>query len=383
MSYQFTRSYRRYLGAACIVASLVFSMNAQSNDKAVKIQLDDKAHHTEDGFRNLHATSVRHSGRSLSWRDMRRGYAKMRAREKDTRNMGHLIPHTDADLHRIHHPQDEPQLTWIGHSTVLIQYRNINIITDPIFSSYCGPLSFVGPKRITKPAVAIKDLPRIDYVLISHNHYDHLDLASVRALGDTPFWLVPLGIKAWLQRAGINPERVLELDWWQDYREQEQLTITATPAQHWSRRGMRDYNRTLWVSWHLALDDFNLWFGGDTGYNSYQFVEIGERLAPADIALIPIGAYQPRDFMRTSHVDPHEAVLIFQDIKARSAIGIHWGTFTLSAEGLLAPMRDLQQATSVAELPPGTFEAPTLGRTFTVPPRGARKAPSSDALDGG
>ena len=326
-------------------------------------------HHTADGFRNLYSESRSSNRRRLSLKDMRRGFAMMREREQVNTAHAELVPKVEADLDAIHHPKEQPQITWIGHSTVLIQYQGINIITDPIFSGYCGPVAFLGPKRLTSPAINIKQLPHIDYVLISHNHYDHLDLATVRHLRNEPVWLVPLGIKAWLKRVGVKSERVVELDWWEAHHPQEHLTITATPAQHWSRRGINDYNRTLWGSWHVSLGKFNLWFGGDTGYNEHQFVAIGERLPQVDIALIPIGAYEPQNFMRISHISPREAVQIFQDIKARSAIGIHWGTFSLSAEPLLAPISDLEAAAQLANLKPEQFVAPVLGRTFTVTPK--------------
>lgn len=299
---------------------------------------------------------------------MRRFYAKMRAEEKKGLAQSHLVPRVNTNLENIHNPQELPQLTWIGHSTVLIQYQGINIITDPIFSGYCGPAAFLAPKRITPPAIDIKQLPPIDFVLISHNHYDHLDLATVRHLRNAPLWLVPLGIKAWLERVGVDAARVVELDWWEDYRVSSTLLFTATPAQHWSRRTLSDHNRTLWSSWHVSIDNFHLWFAGDTGYNEHQFVAIGERLPHADIALIPIGAYQPRQFMQTSHVNPYEAVKIFQDVKAHKAIGVHWGTFNLSAEGLLTPTKDLRTAVQAANLRTDQFEAPILGRTFTVLP---------------
>ncbi len=266
---------------------------------------------------------------------------------------------------------DNATVTWLGHSTVLIQHQGVNVLTDPMFSKYASPVSFAGPKRITAAAVAPADLPPIDVVVISHDHYDHLDTASVKALGDAPLYFVPLGLRQWFERKGVNPDRVVELDWWsqQDLEFRgTPLRITATPSQHFSGRSLTDRNKTLWAAWAIQWADFRVWFGGDTGYNSVQFQQIGQYLGPFDLGIIPIGAYKPRDFMRVVHVNPEEAVLIHRDIRARRSMGVHWGTFILSGEGVLAPARDLAAARLKYELDEQAFNVYAVGETRSYPP---------------
>ncbi len=323
------------------------------------------AHHGENGFLNIYDDPFAPFERMRLLRGMRM-WQKERKNFASWKDQGHLVPQVSADLDAIHSPGSAPQFTWVGHSTVLVQYRGINLLTDPIFSERCSPFSFLGPKRETPPALGIEELPPIDYVVISHNHYDHLDKPSVRALGDGPLWLVPLGFGTWFEEVGIDPARVREFDWWQSLDTGNAL-ITATPSQHWSGRGLRDRNKTLWASWHINIGAFSVWFGGDTGYNPYQFTEIGQRLPPADLAIIPIGAYLPRKFMRPSHVDPEGAVQIFEDIGARYAIGVHWGTFQLSGEAINAPIVDLATALRGKNLPADVFDAPLLGQTRSLP----------------
>lgn len=281
----------------------------------------------------------------------------------------------DADKHSI--PLASPALadesslgnatvTWIGHATVLIQHQGINVLTDPVFSDYASPVQWAGPKRVTKPALSASELPPIHAVVISHDHYDHLDVASIKALGNEPMYYVPLGIKAWLIDRGIHADRINEMDWWESstlVHAGQSVEITATPAQHFSGRGLNDGNSRLWASWGLAWSDFTAWFGGDTGYNDQQFVEIGERLGPIDFAVIPIGAYRPRWFMKVVHVDPAEAVLIHQDIGATQSMGIHWGAFILSAEEADEPPRALAEAMAQSNQAVERFDVFAVGET--------------------
>lgn len=199
------------------------------------------------------------------------------------------------------------QVSWIGHSTFLVQYLGVNILTDPIFSERSSPVSWAGPKRIIPPAISIQSLPSIDYVVISHSHYDHLDINSVNQLPGNPHFFVPLGLKEWFLEIGISTERVTELDWWDgEVKENGKLWIQATPSQHFSGRTPFNFNETLWASWMITLGDTKFWFAGDTGYNPHQFKQIGNQLGPVDLALIPIGAYSPRWFMKQQHVNPEE-----------------------------------------------------------------------------
>ncbi|HEY2188411.1 MAG TPA: MBL fold metallo-hydrolase [Caldimonas sp.] len=269
-----------------------------------------------------------------------------------------------------------PSVTWIGHATTLVQVGGINILTDPVFSERASPLSFLGPKRQVAPGIAIAELPHIDAVLVSHNHYDHLDEASVRAIaaqaGGPPLFVVPLGIRAWLADLGIA--HAVELDWWQSARIGA-VEIVFTPAQHWSGRSLTDRMATLWGSYAIFAPDFQVWFAGDTAY-SKDFADIHRHFAARqgagrgfDLALIPIGAYEPRWFMRPQHVDPTEAVQIHHDLAAERSIGIHWGTFELTDESLDEPPRALARAARQAGLADDAFTVLAVGATRTFAPR--------------
>ena len=323
------------------------------------------AHHADRGFRNPFSDTV--NGGVGNFLRM----ARMRF-------FSDAWPAYDPDRDRVPRATPVPAsgasanatVTWVGHATVLIQHQGINVLTDPMFSDRASPLSFAGPKRVTRPALALAELPRVDVVVISHNHYDHLDAATVEALGSGPVYYVPLGLRGWFERRGVDPGRVVEMDWW-DRRDhapgQHSLSVTATPSQHFSGRSLTDRNETLWASWSLAWDDFQVWFGGDTGYNDRQFREIGERLGEIDLGIIPIGAYEPRFFMRAVHVNPEEAVRIHQDIGAAASLAIHWGAFILSAEGVLTPPRALAAARAAAGVAESEFAAFAVGETRRYP----------------
>jgi N-acyl-phosphatidylethanolamine-hydrolysing phospholipase D len=276
----------------------------------------------------------------------------------------------------------EPAITWIGHATMLAQFGGLNFLTDPVFSDRVSPLSFVGPKRHVAPGVPLSALPHIDVVLISHNHYDHLDDASVRALnnqaGGAPLFIVPLGIKEWLAARGIV--NAVELDWWQSHpiaTAAGPVDVFLTPVQHWSGRGLNDRLATLWGGYAVFAPDFHLFFTGDTAY-SKDFADIRERFASRqrpedgggfDIALIAVGAYEPRWFMRDQHVNPAEAVQIHLDVKAKRSVGIHWGTFELTDEPLDQPPRDLAVARRDRGLADEDFFVLAIGETRKLPRR--------------
>ena len=275
-------------------------------------------------------------------------------------------------------PAMEPAATWIGHASMLVQLGGISLLTDPVFSERASPLSFAGPRRQGPAGIAAADLPRIDAVVISHNHYDHLDAASVRSLaaqaGGPPLFIVPLGVKAWFTDAGIDP--VVELDWWQSRRVGE-VEIVLVPAQHWSGRSFSDRMETLWGGYAVFAPDFHLFFAGDTGY-SKDFSDIHARFAARhggvgrgfDLALLPIGAYEPRWFMKEQHIDPVEAVQIHLDLAARRSIGIHWGTFALTDEALDEPPRALETARRQRGLADEAFTVMAIGETRRFPRRG-------------
>lgn len=232
-----------------------------------------------------------------------------------------------------------PSITWIGHATVLVQIEGVNILTDPQWSERASPVSWGGPRRLSPPGLRFEDLPRIDVVLISHDHYDHLDLDTVKRLAATydPLFLVPLGLKAWFAENGMT--RVEEMDWWQE-REYRALKFVCVPAQHFSQRTLTDANQRLWASWSVLSPERRFYFSGDTGYFTF-FKEIGQRLGPFDVAALAIGAYLPPEMMKFVHLTPEEAVQAFIDLKAGALLGIHWGTFDLTDEPLGEPPQRL------------------------------------------
>ncbi len=237
----------------------------------------------------------------------------------------------------------EPTVTWIGHATLLMQMEHVTFITDPIWSNRPSPVPVMGPSRFVAPGLAIDDLPPIDFVLISHNHYDHLDLPTLIALAnrsaDTTFF-VPLGNAELLRSKGI--ENVQELDWGETATV-EGATIHCLPSQHWSKRSLTDDHKALWSSWAVTGAERRFYFSGDTGYFA-GFEDIGNLLGPFDLAAVPIGAYEPRAMMRESHMNPEEAVQAAQDLQARRAIAMHFGTFDLSDEPLDEPPRRFKAA---------------------------------------
>jgi len=234
-------------------------------------------------------------------------------------------------------------VTWVGHATLLVQMDHVTFLTDPIWSNRPSPISFAGPRRFVSPGIALEDLPPIDFVVVSHNHYDHLDLPTLAALaerGPETRFLVPLGNGELLRRVGI--ERVEEFDWG-DSTQLGDLTIHCLPSQHWSKRGVRDDRKALWSSWAMSGPQRRFYFSGDTGYFD-GFSQIGETLGPFDLAAVPIGAYEPSKMMRESHMNPEEAVRAAIDLRAERAVAIHFGTFDLSDEPLDEPPRRFLEA---------------------------------------
>ncbi|MEI7798577.1 MAG: MBL fold metallo-hydrolase [Opitutaceae bacterium] len=256
-------------------------------------------------------------------------------------------------------------VTFIGHSTFLLQQANLNLLTDPIFSERASPLSWAGPKRVRPPALKLTELPRVQVVLISHNHYDHLDLPTLRWLAreHQPQFITTLGNKAWLNKHGLK--NVIELDWWQTHPATAELEVIGTPAQHFSARWPWDRCQTLWGGFALKTAAKSFYFTGDSGYN-HTFKEIGARLGPFDLALIPIGAYEPRWFMQPVHCTPEEAVRIHQDVGSRQSWAMHFGTFQLTDEGINDPAVALAAARIAHNLNPTDFTVPNFGETKWV-----------------
>ncbi|NDU87048.1 MAG: MBL fold metallo-hydrolase [Ferrovum sp.] len=277
------------------------------------------------------------------------------------------------DLKKLHTPAHTPQLTWVGHSTVLLQMDGLNLLFDPIFSEYASPFPPLGPKRYQPPGVALKDLPHIDVVMISHNHYDHMDLPSLRALahqkGGPPWFLVPLGDRHWfLENIGEHSlrTRVRELNWDQHATlmgNSGPVECHFDAVQHWSTRTLFDKDRTLWGSWAILSPDFRFWFSGDLGYSN-DTTDIGRKYGHFDLAAIAIGSYQPHWYMKPYHISPVESVKVLEEVHAQQAIGIHWGTFPLSDEGPDQAPQDLDIALMSAHIPFSRFFVLRPGQTY-------------------
>jgi len=254
---------------------------------------------------------------------------------------------------------------WIGHATYLLNSGGITILTDPVFSNRASPVRFAGPKRLIPPAMSLKELPRIDVITVSHNHYDHLDILSLKKLHDlnpSTIFLVPKGDKKLFIRKGIK--NVEEFLWWEDI-DIKGTKFTFTPVQHWSARGIRDRNKSLWGGWFIKSSERSLYHAGDTGY-SQDFNVTRKKLGSPDMAMIPIGAYDPQWFMSYSHVNPEEAVQISQDLGSRQSLAMHWGTFLLTDEEVLEPSVLLRKALQDKNLDKEYFMTLKPGEIFNL-----------------
>ena len=247
--------------------------------------------------------------------------------------------------------ENEMKCTWIGHATCLLQAGGFNILTDPVFSDRCSPVQWAGPLRYVPPACQIKELPPIHMVLISHDHYDHLDWNSILDLEThhKPIYACGLELGSWFtEGAGVPSERVVEFDWWQERTFfEDACRVKFVPVQHWSKRQIfNDTCRTLWGGFSVEIGGMRFFFNGDTGYSKELYDEIGDRCGPFDIAAIPIGAYQPREIVQIQHVDPDEAFLIHQQIRSKQSIGIHHATFILTDEPVKEPAERINKLSS-------------------------------------
>ena len=249
--------------------------------------------------------------------------------------------------------------TVVNHATVLIQTPQLNVLTDPIWSERCSPFQSIGPKRVRAPGIDFADLPPIDVVLMSHNHYDSMDIPTLEKLQNAfhPLILVGLGNKNFLRKMGI--ENVTELDWWQSLAIKE-TTFHFVPAKHFSGRGFFDRNRTLWGSFVIENASSKIYFAGDSGYTN-EFKLVRQRFPALDLAFLPIGAYRPREFMGPVHMNPDEAVKAHVDLGAKQSVGVHFGTFQLAAEGIDEPALDLRAALQKQEIPEEKFLVPEFG----------------------
>jgi len=248
---------------------------------------------------------------------------------------------------------------WLGHASFLLQGCGVSLLVDPVFSRICAPLPIPSLRRLVPPPCGLTDLPRIDAVMLTHSHYDHLDLPTLRALGKDVRLLVAEGHGAWLGRKGFHD--VHEVRWHESFSLTSNLRVTATPAQHFTARSFSDRNLAHWCGWRIDSSEGALWHAGDSGYCA-GFREIGERYGPVDFGMIPIGAYQPRHLMSPFHMNPDEAVEVFVETRCRRAVGMHWGTFRLTDEPMGEPPLLLERALCEKQLPSGSFDAGVVGK---------------------
>jgi len=263
------------------------------------------------------------------------------------------------------HDAGDFSVTFIGHATILLQICGLNIITDPLFSNRTSPVTFAGPKRVRKPGIALKDLPPIDFVFLSHNHYDHLDLAALSDLYDRfePVIITPLGNAAIIAKTG-RPHQIAEADWGDTIPLQDNLKVTLTPALHWSKRTFNDRNMALWCAFLLETPFGPIYFAGDTGYgNGSHFRAIKDQFGPVQLSLLPIGAYKPRWFMKPQHMNPDDAVKAHLDLESKQSIAIHHGTIQLTDEALDEPLQDLAIALENNAVDPMRFHVLDCGQS--------------------
>ncbi len=268
---------------------------------------------------------------------------------------------------------EAPLVTWLGHVSMLLQVAGLNVLIDPTLASHAGPLGRFGAPRRVPPPLTPEQLPRIDAVLVSHNHYDHLcsaTLKRLRAAGQNPRFIVPMGLKDWFVRRAMDS--TTELDWWESVELAPGVRVHFTPAQHWSRRSLNDTNASLWGGYLLewsrpdAAGPWRFLFPGDTGYSD-DFKAIRQRIGAVDFLALPIGAYLPRDFMKPMHVNPADAVQLMLDVQARQAMGVHWGTFALTQEAFDHPPRDLAAALAERGVPTERVWLMRHGETRAIP----------------
>ena len=262
---------------------------------------------------------------------------------------------------------DDIGLTWIGHSTVLVQAAGLNILTDPFLSQRASPMQWAGPKRVRPPGLGIENFPPIDVVLVSHNHYDHMDLPALRRIArdHRPHVVTPLGNARHIRKAGRHLE-IDELDWGGSIRHGG-IGFTLTPTLHWSKRGLFDTNRDLWGAFVIQTGAGMIYFAGDTGYGEGQtFRDVRAEFGPPRVSLLPIGAYEPRWFMRPHHMNPDEAVAAHLELGSRTSLAIHHGTVQLTDEAVDAPARALAGALALRGVDEASFLVPEVGEPILI-----------------
>jgi len=315
-----------------------------------------KTHHTKDGFRNRYPHPAKNSFWKWQWERWRKGVP---ADPKE----GYGFPVLKPDVAFLKTNREVETMTWLGHDTFLLQIGGLNIMTDPHLTGRASPFASVGPKRLVALPMTFEDLPHIDVVLVSHSHYDHLDRLTLKQLalqeGGPPRYLMGLKLQEWARKNGIP--NVSELDW-DDVVQLSGLAFQFVSVQHWSARTFWDRNKTLWGAWVIEHEGRRILFGGDFGY-SQDLADLGAKFGGFHLAMIPVGAYEPRWFMKTMHVNTDEAVSAHIDLRARYSVGMHWGTFRLTDERLDEPPAKLAQSLAHAGISQDTFFLMQHGET--------------------
>lgn len=295
-------------------------------------RMEMSAHYQDGRFFNLLPTPIASSG---NFYELAKEY--MLGGQQREPDIAPSIPQIEADIFQ--RSDDELAAIWFGHSTVFFEIGGVRLLTDPIFSARCSPVQWAGPKRFFEAPVTVDQLPSIHYVLISHDHYDHLDEQTIRALASkTELFLVPLGVGAHLEVWGVAPHQIVELDWWQEYKINSEDLLAFTPSRHFSGRRLTDRNKTLWGSWVIQIENKRFYFSGDTGYFP-GFAEIGERYGPFDTVFLEVGAFHPS--WATVHLGTQNAVKAMELLNSDTLFPVHWGTFNLALHGWTEPIEEL------------------------------------------
>lgn len=270
-----------------------------------------------------------------------------------------LLPEIKPDINEFSKSSQHTKIIWFGHSSILMNISGKKILFDPVFSETASPFSFM-VKRFQKPVLKLSELPEIDYIVISHDHYDHLDMETMKFFKDKKTgFIVPLGVGSHLRGWGIDPERITELGWW-DKTEKGNIDFIAAPSQHFSGRSLTQKNRTLWASWIIKSDNQKLFFSGDSGYDTH-FSEIGKKYGPFDMAFIETGQYNEK--WSTVHMLPHEAAQAYFDLEAKRYIPIHWGMFELALHSWFQPAYDIAKESDLRRI---NLITPLLGEIVTI-----------------
>jgi L-ascorbate metabolism protein UlaG (beta-lactamase superfamily) len=341
-----------------VIISVLFASGIHTTAQNKPAPPDLSDHYGPNGFHNIYPIPDRGFGAFFRWR---LGLFDKETPPIPSEEVPPYVPDiVSPDLNRIRHPDpDKIQVTWIGHSAFLIQVDGLNILTDPIFSERGSPVSFLGPKRQALPGVPFDSLPPIDAVIISHDHYDHLDAPTIKRLGNKPKFFVALKVADHLKKWGTT--NLVELDWW-DTSIFDQMRFTSVPVQHFSSRSPFGFNQTLWTGWIIETKHGKIFFAGDTGY-SPLFKEISKKVGSIRLSLLPIGAYRPRWFMKPMHLDPAEAVLAHQDLRSEQSIAMHWGTFKQTDEPLGEPPLYLKKVLKEQGIDESKFIVMKFGET--------------------